>query len=141
MAQRTTKEAVEAILEVDCFELQPFIDTASCTVDELVAKGAYDETNDAKRLELIERWLSAHFYSTASPRSSSEKAGTAAESYQYKVDLYYASTMYGQQALALDTSGCLASDNKNIKDGKRTKIQVLGSPRSCPVRYRYNYNK
>jgi len=125
---RTTEEQVKLIIEEDpSFTIPPFIDTANIMVDDLVASGLADDYPVAK-LEMIERWLSAHFYAIAVPRAASEKAAVVAQSNQYKLDLNLAVTMYGQQVLAIDNSGYFASLNKKAKDGKRTKIQVLGSP-------------
>ena len=71
MAVRTTFDAVALIAEVDTdvsADLAPFIETANYLVTQLCASATklvnevetpfYDDV----ALELIERWLSAHFY-------------------------------------------------------------------------------
>lgn len=117
MAFRTTPAAVRLIIETDddaIPDLDPFIEIANALVTECCADV---ETYDATRLELIERWLSAHFYAIRDPRAASERAGKVGQSNQYKVDLVLFVTTYGQQALALDTAGGLAALNKKTKDG------------------------
>jgi hypothetical protein len=112
---RTTSVAVEAIIEVDEeIPLTPFIETASALVEEICTPAGYD----AARLELIERWLSAHFYAVRESRRDFEGAGTVQQSLQSKVDLGFDVTHYGQMAMRLDTKGGLARLNEMIKSGK-----------------------
>jgi hypothetical protein len=115
MAVRTTAAAVAGIIEVDTsISLTPFIETAS----ELVTECCEDAEYTATRLELIERWLSAHFYAVRDQRASSETAGRVSESKQTKVDLGFDVTVYGQQAMRLDTAGGLAALDKRTQKGK-----------------------
>lgn len=101
---RTTSAAVEGIIEVDAtIDLAPFIETASALVDDV----AVGTTLSATRLELIERWLSAHFYTVRDPRAVQERADRVEETFQSKVDLNLATSHYGQQAMILDTTGKL----------------------------------
>lgn len=114
MAVRTTSSAVSGIVEVSSGDdLTPFIETANALVTDICSPLGYDST----RLELIERWLAAHFYSIYNVRVSQESAGSVQASYQYKVDLNLNVTMYGQQAMLLDTKGGLASLQKRVIDG------------------------
>jgi hypothetical protein len=114
MAVRTTAALVAAIIEVDpSIDLDPFIFTASELVTEVCAIAGYT----VERLELIERWLSAHFYAIRDPRTTNEKAGSVGASYESKVDLNLALTRYGQQAMLLDTQGGLAALNKSLAGG------------------------
>lgn len=107
---RTTAELVAGIIEVDGpINLGPFLLTASTLVD--LVQDAGDLSSET--LELIERWLSAHFYSVRDPRPTSEKAGPVGASYQSKVDLNLASSHYGQTAMVLDTTGTLKKLNKD----------------------------
>lgn len=119
MAVRTTYAAVALIIEVDAnitTDLAPYIEVASQMVTDVCT--GYDPAYDATKLELVERWLSAHFYAIRDPRAADEKAGPVAISYQYKVDLNLAVTTYGQQAMAIDTEGGLAALNGRITKGK-----------------------
>lgn len=106
---RTTPELVAGVVSVtEGADLAPFIDTASSLVDELLGESALSTA----RLELIERWLSAHFYLIHTPATASEGAGAGIqEAFQYKVDLRLQQTRHGQQVLLLDTTGAFASLN------------------------------
>jgi hypothetical protein len=109
---RTTPELVAGIIEVDSsIPLAPFISVASSLVTEFCSDKGYDD----ERLELIERWLSAHFYTNRDPRTTRAEAGSVSESYQSKVDLYLATSHYGQTAMMLDTSGSLLGLSKGVK--------------------------
>lgn len=128
MATRTNSALVEAIIEVDVtIDLAPFILTASELVTELCVPAGYTDI----RLELIERWLAAHFYAVRDPRATDEKAGSVGASYESKVDLNLNLTRYGQQALVLDTKGGLAALNRSASlagGGRRTVgVTWLGS--------------
>lgn len=128
---RTTSAAVEAIIDVDVeIDLTPFIEVANSLVTEKCASALNEDGDayyDAARLELIERWLSAHFYAIRDPRVSSEQAGSVGASYQNRVDLGLDQTTYGQQAKILDTAGGLASLDIMAKKGKsRVKGYWLG---------------
>lgn len=126
MAIRTTATAVRTIggfptsLDVDAF-----IETASSLVDE-VAACAGSKLSDA-RLELIERWLSAHFAKIMSPDVISKSIAGASVSYdgRGKGGQGLSSTSYGQQALLLDSSGCLLKITS-----RRPVISWIGTPLS-----------
>lgn len=119
---RTTEEAVRAIIELDDdFDLDPFIEPANALVTARCAPLAYS----AAQLELIERWLSAHFCTVLDPRTIQEQAGSVQASYQSKVDLGLYTSHYGQHALVLDFLGGLA--NLGEKDRVKTSLTWLGS--------------
>jgi len=102
---RTTSELVAAIIEVDVnIPLDPFISVANELVTEICVPAGYG----ADRLELIERWLSAHFYTNRDPRPTREEAGPVSASYQSKLALNLGTSHYGQTAMMLDTAGGLA---------------------------------
>lgn len=117
MANRTTPSAVKKIIETDdtiSTDLASFIETANQIVTDCCGGAGY---TDAK-LELIERWLSAHFYAIRDPRTSKEGAGSVNATYRSKVDLNLALTHYGQQAMLIDTEGGLAALNGRATKGK-----------------------
>jgi hypothetical protein len=125
---RTTASAVKKIIEVDTSiiavdaDLDPFLETANALVTEMCTGSNGPATAYlAARLELIERWLTAHFYAIRDPRAKSEKAGSVGVTYQGKVDYNLALTSYGQQAMMLDTNGGLARLDK----GKGVSVSVL----------------
>lgn len=124
---RTTSDAVAEIVETDSdISLTPFIETANAIVTDICAPLGYDDT----RLELIERWLSAHFYRIRDAAIASEAAGSVSETVQYKVALDLRSTMYGQQAITLDTKGGLSIYTKQLTDGL-TKPKAIWLGTSC----------
>ena len=133
---RTTKAQIEEIIEIDV-EIIPddaamaaFILVASELVTESCTGDAGPSTSYSdERLELIERWLAAHFYTNRDPRVSSEKAGPVGSNFQSKVDLGFDTSHYGQTAMRLDTNGGLAKVNEDTKKGKpRVGVSWLGTP-------------
>ena len=121
---RTSALLVQGIIETDATigSLDPFILAANELVSEVCAPLGYGDI----RLELIERWLAAHFYAVRDLRIASESAGSVKSDYQHKVDLNLAVTIYGQQAMTLDTIGGLASLNKQTTSGiTRPKFGVF----------------
>lgn len=110
---RTTTELVAGLVNgvpADA-DLTPFIDTAHLVVNDNCAASGY---SDAK-LELLERWLAAHYVCIFDPRTKSADADGPKEAYEdIKVDLGFNVTKYGQQALRLDTAGSLAALNNAL---------------------------
>lgn len=122
---RTTMAQIAGIIELDSeivpdeAAMLPFIEIANELVTECCtgSKGptvAYSDT----RLELIERWLAAHFYTQRDPRYTNESAGVSV-GYQSTVALGFDNSHYGQQAMRLDTNRGLAVVNENTKKGLR----------------------
>lgn len=121
---RTTALAVQGIIEVEeGHDLTPYITAANELVTEVCEPLGYSEL----RLELIERWLSAHFYTNFDPRPVREHAGPVGEELQGKIDLYLDSSIYGQNAKMLDTKGGLAALGKKIEDGAVDLTGALGA--------------
>lgn len=115
---RTTSVLVAGIIEVDVtIDLTPFIFPANELVTEKCADAGYTD----ERLELIERYLAAHFYTLRDPRPVSEKAGSVGVTYQSKVALNLATSHYGQHAMILDTAGGLAELNETITNPRVTR--------------------
>ena len=83
-----------------------------------------DEDYTTADLELIERWLSAHFYTVRDMRAESEKAGPVAAKYQSKVGLGFDTSHFGQMAMRLDIYGGLGALNEQIKNGKGQSFAV-----------------
>lgn len=94
-------------------DLQQFIDSASAIVDD-VATCAIDRdmARSAAQLELIERWLAAHFYAQMDMLYQSRSTGGATASFQGQTGMSLDSTRYGQSAVNLDYSGCLSAIGK-----------------------------
>lgn len=133
MAYRTTAAAVSAIIETDdSIDLTPFIEMAN-NVTTNVCQYAFGNVNKPigyldVQLELIERWLSAHYYAIRDPQVTDEKAGDVSQAYQGKTGYNFDATTYGQQAMTVDYFGTLAAFQRRIKDGapSRPGIVYLG---------------
>lgn len=131
MTVRTTDSAVEGLTEVDsAVSLTPFIETASnlvtkfCTGDE-----GPDPAYSDDELELIERWLAAHFYRMRDLQPIVERAGTVAEHRKFIQNLGLNNTTYGQTVMVLDWNGGLAEWQDKVVKGqvKRIGAYWLGS--------------
>ncbi len=130
---RTTPTLVAGIIEwdnIDVPDLTPFIDIANELVTERCAitsgtppVNIYGYTD--YRLELIERWLAAHFYAVRDPRATQEGVGPLTENYQSRVDLGLNSSTYGQQVMRLDTSGSLAILNNAANKYAKVPVAIL----------------
>ena len=128
---RTTPDAVRGVLSgnYDCNEntnLAPFIDTASNLVDFVrtcaISKGT---SLTSTTLEIIERWLAGHFYAMSDPMYSQKSTGGASATFQGQTGMGLSSTLYGQQAMIVDTSGCLAKRNKETLDGSKSVVSMV----------------
>lgn len=115
---RTSSSAVQGILRVgsqggdyddeNSPSLDPYIASATVIVDRVAtcatAKG---KTLTSTELELIERWLAAHFYCMSDVTYQSRSTAGASASFTGQTGMYLEGTRYGQMAVSLDYSGCL----------------------------------
>lgn len=123
---RTTVANVQAILDHNAtISLTGFIDTATDLVTRVCDKSIYGYSSTT--LELIERWLAAHFYVVRDKdvRATAENAGDAGQSMGDPKDLGLNATIYGQQAMTVDYQGALAALNKRITSGNPPKPGAL----------------
>ncbi len=103
--------------------MSPFIDAASIVVDSVYdCDQAKDGVLTAAQLVILETWIAAHFYSVMDQKVQQTKTGDTSETFQGVTDMYMSGTQYGQTAIMLDSSGCLARMNKEAKNGGRNKI-------------------
>lgn len=126
---RTTDDLVGGICEVaEGDDLAPYISSASRLVDRCCLTGvdgtALDYTTDD--LELIERWLAAHFYCVFNPRTTQESVGQAQQQFEGRSDLRLNFTRYGQQAMLLDVHGGLAALNNGLGKVEKKFPAVTG---------------
>lgn len=132
---RTTAELVGGIFEVQSgADLTPFIDSASQLVTDVCTYPkpgqdptlfpAYSDTGPGSKMELIERWLSAHLYAIYDVQLSRAKAGTVAVGFQFKIDLGLKLTHWGQYALRLDTYGGLAALDNTVNTKRTIKVSI-----------------
>jgi len=120
MAYRTTPDVVIKLLE----EYDPAMDMMQCieagnsvTTQQCVNSLTYTYTDIL--LELIERYLSAHFYEINIARQKFRAAGKVQDSMESKVDLHLNLTRYGQMAMVIDGAGNLAAWNNALDDVKK----------------------
>jgi hypothetical protein len=112
---RTTSNAVKSILLEDYDSeaepsLTPFIDTANALTSRLATKAAASgEILTTAELELVERWLAAHFYVVSDSKYAENTTADAEAVYQGKTEMGLEASTYGQQALALDWTGVLVA--------------------------------
>lgn len=106
---RTTAAAVKGIIttSADDTRIENFIEAATAVVDQHLTD---DDLTDAQ-LELIERWLAAHFLAVDDARISSQSAGGVSLGFKHmgQTKTGILSTTYGQQAVVLDPTGKLAA--------------------------------
>jgi hypothetical protein len=108
---RTTSSGVQAILGSHydgSTTLTPFIDTANNIVTWLASKDVNGELS-AATLELIERWLSAHFYAQADPILQSKSTGKSSGVFEGQTQR----GRYWDQAAYLDSTGNLNKRGKS----------------------------
>lgn len=135
---RTTSVLVKGILgdNYDTLvnpDLTPAITAANMVMNRVATmastKGMALSTTE---LELIERWLSAHFYCVNDPLYTSRSTQGASGSFQVGQAIEgFGSTEYGRQAMAMDYSGCL----KVMSTKQRAVMTWLGKPPSAQIRY------
>ena len=121
MTTRTDKKAVDNILG-DNYDgstsLLPFIETANGLVDRISTLDTAGIMS-ANQLELVERWLAAHFYAHHDQLFQSSGQGGANATYQGQTGMALASTQYGQTAMTLDLTGTLSELSQQAINGKR----------------------
>jgi hypothetical protein len=112
---RTTADAVKAVLlpgnDYDLERapsLTPFIDTASIFVDRIAARAVVQElTITVTELEVIERWLAAHFYAVSDRPFAFKGEDGAQANFDGKTEKGLEATLYGQTATLLDPTDLL----------------------------------
>lgn len=122
---RTTATAVRGIAKIkrsiEDSDLDPFIEAANAIVTKVCLDSDYTDPE----LELIERWLSAHFYHVFDPRRNQERADVVSAFYEGKSGMGFDFTRYGQMAKRLDTAGNLAILDANCAAGRRPITPTL----------------
>lgn len=122
MASRTTEENVAMVIEVD-----PTIPVTRFMLDAAIFYNSIVGTSNTEEVaEVVERWLSAHFYSIRDNRVVDESAGPVSQKFAGKVDLRLDGTYHGQQAIMFDTSGKLAAWMLRA-NGKPSLLGMVGS--------------
>lgn len=123
MAVRTTSDNVKGVLrlgseggdydDVANPSLTPYIATANAITSRVYTCSVQKKlTLSTTELELIERWLAAHFYAMSDQTYAQRSTQGASGSFQGQTGMGLEATKYGQTALAVDYSGCLTAINK-----------------------------
>lgn len=104
---RTSAVLITDIIETDLPEgqINAFANTAHRMVNLHLASSGLSATI----LTEIETWLAAHFVSMRDQRVQQEKVDEWSATFQGKTAMGLQATLYGQQALALDSTGTLAA--------------------------------
>jgi len=127
MAVRTTAIAVGLIIKVkSTISITPFIEVASAIVTKHCTDAAFTEAE----LELVERWLSAHFYRMRELQVASNRAGLVSQSFNSVLYTGFDNSTYGQMAMRIDWSGALSALNEQAKNGGSITVGIewLGTP-------------
>lgn len=91
--------------------LEHAVESANLLVnEELVPTGDVSE----QRLTLIERYLAAHFASTATPTVESHESGGSSTDYETATGEGIRETRYGRRAVELDPTGELDSASEDV---------------------------
>lgn len=123
---RTTQDAVSKLVEIDLTINSGAIDFAIETANRLTTDVCSSSAYSDETLELIERWLSAHFYSIRDPRTTKESIqGEIDVSFEGKTDIGLSHTRYGQQAMLIDFKGNLSALQNSLKMPKKTKAGLF----------------
>jgi hypothetical protein len=92
-------------------DLTPYIATANSIVERLKLYAANAQPTIPvmdDQLELVERWLAAHFYAIVDRPFASRSAGGSSGSFDGKTGMNFDATLYGQSAKMIDPTGFLA---------------------------------
>lgn len=96
-------------------QINAMINTAHLVVEQNLATSGLSED----LLTQIELWMAAHFVCMRDPRKKQVKVDEVSVTYQGEVGIGLQGTPYGQQAIALDSTGTLATTSM-----KRAVISV-----------------
>ena len=112
---RTSSTAVESIIDGTPEKtLTPFIDAANLMVTNLCSADTDYSAND---LEMIERYLAAHFYQITIVPADSADTGNASESKRSKIDMGLNLTHFGQMAMRFDYNHHLMDNEISLQKG------------------------
>lgn len=107
MAARVTATEVKQIIETEFIDtmVEAFIAGATALVDDALTNVGLPDA----LLKEIERWTAAHLVAQRERQIKTAGAGGASVTYIGVFEMGLNGTQYGQTAIALDTTGTLAS--------------------------------
>ena len=138
---RAADPDVQAIIDYDDDKpipsMEPFIRAASRLVDKVDSNDTSNTLSNGE-LKEIEIWLAAHFYAHKDLQFTRHRSGRS-EGY-FQVGMVEAGplnvTIWGKQAMLLDTTGYLADLNKNVvSGGNEITLSWLGKAPSTQTDY------
>lgn len=103
---------------------EPFITGMDTQGNKVTIDTSYTDGFVGSKMELIERNLAAHFYTVWDQALASARAGSVGAGFQFKVGLMLNLTVYGSNAMLLDTGGALAKLNN--ADQTKRKVRIGG---------------
>lgn len=120
---RVTGAEVKEIFETDlaATAVDKFIVAPNLLITQLASASASFAALGVAMLKQIELYLSAHFVSAWDQRLTKQKFGDSSADFQVNLGDDLKSTVYGQLALSLDTTGTLLSSGK-----RPMRIDYLG---------------
>lgn len=133
MAYRCSASDVQAVIETDeDIDLEPFIKTANARINALLLSCSAMASSLSSELAIVETWLAAHYCAKINPALTQEGAGKASGSYETGVvGKYLESTRFGQTAIEVDSSGCLAKLQSSLMKGAQSaSLHYLGKKAS-----------
>lgn len=110
MATTVDEDAVRTLLQcAETTDLSVFVQQGQLIADELLGSSALSST----RQNLIATYLAAHIYTISMERGalSSTGMGEAVDKFHNTYTRGFGMTRFGQQAIALDSSGILAQES------------------------------
>lgn len=132
---RTTPELVEKIVEVSSgVDLESFIAMGNQLTTDFCGgtnyTPPYPDGFYYSKMEMIERLLAAHFYQMFDLGLAAAKAGSVGAAFQVKVGYGLNLTVYGQNAMLMDTGGNLAKANNSNQTKRAIRVggDWLGDP-------------
>lgn len=112
-----TPEDVEEVVSVYPNDtVQPFIDMAVALMDQCCKTNKTCSSLPQNLIYHIKLNLACHFYVNWRQQYRSRRTGDASGTYQGDTGMFLESSKYGQTAMLMDASGCLAKLNRQAKN-------------------------
>lgn len=117
MPLRVRPDELRSLLGIDA---DTDVSSVLILASRLVDANLMGQHSDATILATIELMLAAHYWSVGQPQIKSESYGGGSFSYAVPDGSGFLASTWGQQAIALDTSGTLVNLGK-----RRARLEVI----------------
>jgi len=119
---RVTEAEVRAVLETDEeVSLTGFISDAGVFVDRAVLQAQSNSAEiTSQEAKLMEKYIAAHLYALFEQKPLKERVGRSSVTYVGKSGMGLESTVWGQTALSIDSTGSLATVTGTETDNVKT---------------------